>query len=331
MKFIFTFVTTLIQLALSVSAVAEDKWFDVMPATRNVVITGFTYAQAKMPLTSEVDGKVSEIFADIGESISETNKFACLDDAFTQIDIKSAKREMSKHYVDIKYYKKEVARHKKLVKKQTIAISVLDELVRNLSSSRESLSIATIRKDRLEELQKRHCIEAPEGWLVIDRNIEPGQWVRQGEVVAHIGNYSQLKVPVTLSHTELASLKKNKEKIELVFEESKVRIHAVIEHISPAFDEKTRKILVDLLINKGGHELHGGMRVSLSLEGSGSTQKDTFIINKLALEERYEEYWVQRKDGKNIRVKVLGEQANGKVMISSRDIKLDDQLKRIMH
>jgi len=330
MKLVFTFIVTLIQLTTSLPIVAEDKWFDVTPATSKIVITGFTYAQAKMPLTSEVSGKVSEIFADVGESISETKKFACLDDTFTQIDIKSAKREMSKHYVDIKYYKKQVARHEKLVKRQTMAVSTLDELTRNLSSSREALSIATIRKDRLEELQRRHCIEASEGWLVIDRNIELGQWVREGEIVAHIGNYSQLKVPVTLSHAELASLKKNKEKIELVFEESNIRIPAVIEHISPAFDEKTRKILVDLLIDKGHHELHGGMRVSLSLEATApSINNNAFIINKLALEERYEAYWVQRKDGKNIRVKVLSEQADGRVMISSRDIKLGDQFKRV--
>jgi len=330
MKFNLTLISFLILFIITVPAFAEVEWSIVEPAERSVILSGFTYAQAKMPLTAEVEGRVGAIFADIGEPISDANKFACLDDTFAQIDIKSAQREISRNYVDIKFYKKEVARHKKLVDKQTIAVNVLDKLERDLSSARDASSIASIHKQRLEEHRRRHCIEAPEGWLVIDRNIELGQWVRQGEVVANVGNYSQLRVPMMMSQKELVALKKNKEAIELYFTEYNLKVQAKIDHISPAFDEATRKTLVDLLITKSLPELQGGMRVSLTLKIPDSDNK-SYTIDKRALEERYEEYWVQRKDGKSLRVKLLGEQANGKVTISSRDIKLGDQLKIVLH
>ncbi len=314
------------QLIVSFPVLAENEWVSVESPVRKVTIIGFTRAQSKMPLATEVEGKVSQVFANVGEGIPDSSKFACLDDTFAKIDIKLAKNEMSRHYTDINYFKKEVSRHKKLVKKRTSAVSVLDGLVRKLDNARQALSIATIRKQRLKEHQRRHCVEAPKGWLVIDRNIEPGQWVNQGQVVAHIGNYSQLKVPVRLTQVELSALQKDKSQLELLLVDSQLRVPAIIEHVSPAFDEKTRKILVDLLIEKEIHESHGGMRVSLTLNIPDS-KSTSFIISEQALEERFEEYWINRKDGKRIRVKLLKELTNGKVTISSPEITIGDQFK----
>jgi RND family efflux transporter MFP subunit len=330
MKFILALIVISIQLTVSLSVLAEEKWVGVEPAMRKVTITAFTRAQSKMPLATEVEGKVSKIFADIGEPIPATKKFACLDDTFAQIDIKSAQNEMTRHDVDIKYFKKEVSRHKKLVERQTSAVSVLDGLTRDLNNAKQALTVVAIRKQRLEEHKRRHCIEAPEGWLVIDRNIEVGQWVNEGEVVAHVGNYSQLKVPVTLSQQELTALKRDKDNITLLLMDFNLKVPAIIEHISPAFDEKTRKILVDLLIKESLPELRGGMRVGLMLK-IPDPKSTSFTISKQALEERFEEYWLQRKDGKKIRVKLLSDHSNGKVSISSREIKLGDQFKIIQH
>ena len=330
MKFFLAFTVILIQLSLSLSAFAEEKWVFVEPAMRKISITGFTRAKSTMPLATEVEGKVSKIFADIGEPISASKKFACLDDTFVKIDIKTAKNEMSQHSIDIEYFKKEVSRHQQLVKKQSSAVSVLDGLKRDLANAKQALSIATIRKQRLEERRRRHCIKAPKGWLIIDRNIEPGQWVSQGEVVGHAGYYSQLKVPVMLSQQELAALNKNADNIELLLAKHIQKIPAIIEHISPAFDEKTRKIGVDLLIKEHLPKLRAGMRVELTLIMPDS-RSSSFTISKLALEERFEEYWIQRKDGKSIRVEVLAEYDNGKVTISSPEIKLGDQFKIIIH
>jgi len=72
------------------------------------------------------------------------------------------------------------------------------------------------------------------------------------------------------------------------------------------------------------------MRVGLTLN-IADAKSSSFTILKSALEERFEEYWLQRKDGKKVRVKLLSDMANGKVSISSPDIKLGDQFKIIHH
>jgi len=319
-------VVVLIQLIINTVAFADSEWVKLEPALRKVVITGFTRAQSRMPLATEVEGKVSAVYANVGEPIPTSGKFACLDDTFVNLDIQSAQSEVSRHYIDVRYLKKEVARHQQLVRKQTSAVSVLDKLERDLGTARQALAVASVRKKRLEEYKRRHCIKAPVGWQVIDRLIEPGQWVHQGEVLAHIGLYSQLKIPLTLSRYELSALKKNAHHIRLSLTEENIQTIAVIDHISPAFDGKTRKIRVDLLIKKTTPVMQGGMRVELILEVPDS-KAGAFIIAKKALEERFEEYWLHRKDGKSIRVKLLSELEHGRVKIIAPELRLGDQFK----
>jgi RND family efflux transporter MFP subunit len=327
MKLILSFIVIQLTLSFSVYAEAEAEWVSVEPAMRQVTITGFTRASSKMPLAAEEAGKVKQIFADIGEAIPPEGNFACLDDTFIEIDIKSAQNEISQNGIDIHFHKKEQARHQKLTKKQTVALNVLDQITRDLGKSRRAYTAAVIDKQRLEERKLRHCIAAPAGWLVIDKSIEPKQWVNKGDIVAHIGDYSGLKVPITLSALELATLKSGQQKLEVLLTDYNIKVLAEIDHISPAFDEKTRKTQVDLLLKENLPEFHGGMRAEVFLNTPQATT--SFTISKQALEERFEEYWLQRKDGKRLRVKLLSDQADGKVKIKSSEIKLGDQFKII--
>ena len=314
-------------LLFSTVTVAQ-QWVSAEASSRGVKITGFTRAQAKMPLITEVAGKVVAVYADVGEAIPENGLFACLDDTFVNIDIQSAQQAVSRHYGDIKYFKKEVERHQKLVKKQTSAISVLDNLERKLNDARRNAAIERLRKQRLEELKSRHCVKAPAGWLVIARDVEPGQWVNEGQLLGEAGNYRQLSIPLTLSLKELEALKAQSQSLKVYFPDVGLTVPARIDHISPAFDEKTRKIRVDLLLEKVPPKIHGGMRAELTLKVADQ-KSHIFTVPREAIEERFEEYWVQRKDGKRIRVKLLNSLNNEQVQISSPDIQVGDQFKRL--
>ncbi len=323
----FRFPGLMFFLMFSVGLAAQE-FVTVKPATRGIKITGFTRAQAKMPLITEVSRKVVAVYADVGGPIPANGLFACLDDAFVNIDIQSAQNAISRHYGDIRYFKKEVERHQKLVKKQTSAITVLDNLERKLNDARRAAAIERLRKQRLEELKSRHCIKAPPGWLVIERDIEPGQWVKEGQRVGEVGNYQQLSIPLTLTLKELQALKTQSRQLSVYFPDVGLNVPVKIDHISPAFDEKTRKIRVDLLIDKVPDGIQGGMRGELSLHVSDRNNQ-VFSVPREAIEERFEEYWLQRKDGKRIRVKLLSSLKNRQVQIRSADIHVGDQFKRL--
>ncbi len=52
-----------------------------------------------------------------------------------------------------------------------------------------------------------------------------------------------------------------------------------------------------------------------------------FLIPAKALDNRFEEFWLTRKNGKTLRVKVLSSSKNGQVRITSPELKTGDQFK----
>jgi RND family efflux transporter MFP subunit len=317
--------TAAILILLSLSAYAENIWTTVQPSYRQVTLTGFSRARHNMVLSTEVAGKVKRVFADVGDKIPEHGKVTCLDETFVKIDIDSAESEISQYQIDMRYFKKQVERYQELVGKKSAAVSQLDDFERQLGNAQRQAQLKKLQKQSLQEKQKRHCIKSPPGWRVIERYVEPGQWLDVGNEVAKVGYYSKLLVPLALSVNELQALKRKKSKLTVWLSEYAQRVPATIERISPAFDEESRKVRVDLLLERDLPAFRGGLRVEVRLnlpDPSG-----TFLIPEKALDKRFEEVWLKRKDGQSLRVELLGYADNSQVRITSPDIKIGDQFK----
>ncbi len=315
----------IIFLIISVPAHAENTWTTVQPSYRQVVVTGFSRARHSMVLSTEVDGKVERVFADVGDIIPKHGKVTCLDDTFVKIDINLAKSEIAQYQNDIHYFEKQVERYRDLVGKNSAAVSQLDDWQRQLANAQRREQQKKLDKQRQQEKRKRHCIKSPAGWYVINRYVEPGQWLVIGSQVAKVGNYTKLLVPLALSVNELKILENNQHNLIVSLPEYGQQVPATIERISPAFDEKSRKVQVDLLLEKNLPVNRGGLRVEVKLnlpDPSG-----TFSILAGALDKRFEEVWLERKNGEPLRVELLGYADNGQVRIASPEIKIGDQFK----
>lgn len=315
----------LISLTTRPSIANEGQLVTVQPAFQTTTLTGFTRARHSMPLASEISGKISHIYADIGQAIPEDGIFACLDKTFIELDIATTENSIAQHYTDLKYLRKQANRHRKLVKAKSTAVSVLEDLDRQKENASFSRQKEKIHKQRLEEEKDRHCIKAPKNWKITQRNIEVGQWITAGMTIAQADDYNQLLIPLTLTAEELRALEEKKNKFTVYFPEYKQEISASLEHISPAFDEQSHKIRVDLLINDTSNFYRGGIRTELTLEVSDKL--NNFLIPKKALDERFEEVWITRKNGERIRVMLLGYLNNDIAKISSPKVKIGDQFR----
>ena len=321
--------TLLCLLLLSLSSHAENRWTTIQPSYREVSLTGFSRARHEMTLSTEVAGKVEQVFVDVGDVISRDGKVSCLDDTFTKIDIKSTKNDIKQAQIDVLYYQKQVKRYQELVLKKGVSISQLDDMQRQLGTSERMEHSKKLLKQRQQETLKRHCIKSPSGWLVNERYVEAGQWIDIGNPIAKVGNYSKLLVPFALSVNELNALKKEQKSLSVWSPEYNQQIPAAIERISPAFDESSRKIQVDLLLEKNLPVQRGGLRVDLKLKIPDAS--DTFLISSKALDKRFEEIWLENKNGRSLRVELLGSTEDGQMRITSPELKTGDQFKIIHH
>ena len=130
---------------------------------------------------------------------------------------------------------------------------------------------------------------------------------------------------MTLTSEELTALghKEKNSHFTVYLPEYQQDMSASIGRVSPAFDEQSHKIRVDLLIISSPLVNRGGIRSELSLEIPDKL--NTYLIPKQALDNRFEEVWLTRKNGERIQVMLLNYTDNDIAKITSPNISVGDQ------
>jgi len=303
-------------------SVKSTETFVVQSAARRSALTGFTRARNSMTLVSEESGRVHKVVADVGDTLGEHGLFAELDTTFIELDLAGNRADQQRLKSDLNYNKKEMERYEALVKNQNAAQSTLDNNVRAHQAALQQLRGKQIKERVLMERMKRFSLLGPAGWKVVTRYIEPGEWITMGEKVAELGRYDVLLVPFALTSAEYRALKDLGDTVDLKLTDLNKIIKAKVVRVSPGFDPQTRKINVDLEIAEGDFEFRGGIRTELiiGLPDPGGA----VIVPKSALVKAYEEYFLMSKDGKRVRVVLLGSADDGMRRVTSPDVRPGD-------
>ncbi|GEM_PF-257726 len=302
---------------------ASTETFAVREAARTATLTAFTRARSTMTLVSEVSARVERVRADVGDTLGKGGVFAQLDNTFIRLDLEKNRADQKRLKSDVLFYGRERERYGNLVKSRTAAQSTLDSHERDHDMALQQLKGLQIEERRLEEQLSRHTLRGPEGWKVIERSIEPGEWVNTGEKVAELGRYDVLLVPFALSSTEFAALKALGDSVPLNLPDTGGSVQALLERVSPGFDPETRKINVDLQISSGNLPFRGGVRTELVLDlpdPGGSV-----LVPSSALLKAYEEYFLVTPDGNRVRVVMLGSAPGGLMRVTSPDVRPGDR------
>ncbi len=288
-------------------------------ATRLLTFSGYTRARAKLRLVAEVAGRCQKVLYDVGDTIGGKGIFAELDDTFIRLELETNQVDQKRLASRVDYLSKEAARYRNLVKRGSEAPSRLDRQEDDLAQASLQLAALKTQAKILNERLVRHQIKAPRGWRVIERQVEPGQWVPVGGQVGLVGDFRTLLVPLALSPEEYGQLRGLNGDITVSLPHLDLQVPAKLERLSPAFDPATRKIALELELGPGLSEKRGGLRVELALEAPDPS--GGVLLPAGALSERYQEHWVTREGGQQLRVMYLGPGPKGQVRVSSPAIK----------
>ena len=276
-------------------------------AMHRVTLTGYTRARYVMDIVSEEAGRCVKVTADVGDQIGKDGLFAVLDTTFIDLTLKKNQVDQQRLTNMIAFHAKEVGRFEKLVERETAAQSRLDEIQNKLDQTEFQIKTLKVQETELRERRSRHYIRIPQGWSIIRREVEAGEWVSVGKHLGKAGDFRTLLVPFALSPEEYRALKKIKGPIELSLsseDQNTTSLKASVARISPAFDPETRKINVELAVTETLSENRGGLRAELTLEMPDPS--GAVLIPVAAVAERYEEFWLTRANGEKIRVLFLG-------------------------
>ena len=124
-------------------------------------------------------------------------------------------------------------------------------------------------------------------------------------------------IPFALSNAEYRALQQI-ENLRLRLPDLGQDLAARIARVSPAFDEVSRKIRVELEVGEGLGDRRGGLRAQLVLRlplPSGAV-----VLPRAALAQRYEQHWLKREDGSEVKVVYLGRDGSERVRVVSPEV-----------
>jgi len=306
----------------------QDGIFAARPATRQVTLIGYTRARHVMDIVSEESDRCVKVAADVGDTIGEDGIFCMLDTTFMDLSIEKNRVDQERVENRIGYEIKEVRRFEELVGRESAAQSKLDELQNRVDQSGFELETLETEETHLKERRERHVIRVPAGWTITERTVEPGQWIQAGALLGKGGDFRRLLVPFSLSPEEYSAVKRLRGTAKLRFPdegEEGITLEAKVERISPAFDPETRKMSVDLCVSKGLSHMRGGLRAELDLQLSDPSE--AVLVPAGAVLERYEEFWLTRENGEQVRVVLLGNGMEGTARVRSPEVKAGQRFK----
>jgi RND family efflux transporter MFP subunit len=290
---------------LSISVVyATDTVVVAQPDVEQVVLTAFTRPQRILPVTAQVSGVIETVSYDVGDHIASNDVFAVVETVFQQLDLQQNAIEQQRAQANIAFYQREVDRYRKLAKNNNAAAAQYDQTVLTLSDHSHTLQSLVVQAQRLTETIRRAQIKVPHSWLVTARHIEPGQWVREGEQVGEVADFSQLRLPFAVTYAQLQAIFNQQSSLTVNLPELQRSVSAVTDRINPHFDSQTRKIALDLVIAVPSAQSRGGLRGLLTLQIPSTSGAVT--LPAATVQRRQEEYWLQPATGEAFRVLLLG-------------------------
>ncbi|QTA79274.1 Uncharacterized protein dnl_15320 [Desulfonema limicola] len=311
-----------------------EKELIVESARKKITLTGYTRSKASAFVSSEVPGKVIKVNYDVGDIVSE-KPFLEIDPTFINFQIESTRQALEKikaahkkNESRIAYLEKEFKRIDLLHKgdratevKRDAALEEFNQakLERNtLKAEKEILNIAV---KELYERKNRHMVYAPKGWIIISKMVEPGEIISPNTPLAKAGDFQTLVIPLSVSGRELDAIRALSQDFDASLEGRPVK--AGLNWVNPEFDEKTRKLSIELILIDYNDEKRGGLSFSLPLE----IETQGYRVPKSAVINRYENPRVTIKNtGENINIIILGESDEYLIIAENQNLPVGTEL-----
>lgn len=286
----------------------------VKEARKSVALSGYTRSRAVQTLASEVAGKVLKVHYDVGQTVGRP-PFVEIDPTFIDFQVEQVRQTIEKLNVaksrnasQVDFLSKEYERVNALHKDNVAPLAKWEAAAEQLTQARLTqdateveIKALNIQLRELKERRSRHAVTAPAGWVVVQRNVEPGEIIAAGTPLGRVADFTRLVVPMFVSGQELKALREQKT-IAVRVEGRPAK--AAINWVNPEFDERTRKLAIELALVDYKEEARGGLLTELTLEVAA----EGLMVPKAAVTNRYDNPSVLLKaDGRTVPVSILGE------------------------
>lgn len=236
------------------------------PVTQGIVnplqtYVGTLYYDKKSKLASEFEGLVSTLAFREGQHVLKDTVLIELDSQVLQANIAAKRSSLKALEADLARQERDFKRTKALHDRNSVSQSNYDQVFYGMEKLRASTNaVSNELKAMMTQLEKTR-IKAPFDAVIATRNVEVGEWVGKGNVIATLVAIdtieARLNIPARLIDT-LKSYKSFQSYIE------KREIEVTLKSVIPVADTATRTFPVKLNVPKNAGLIEG-MRIDVKV------------------------------------------------------------------
>jgi len=212
---------------------------------QNLLLTGTINANREVTVISETNGRITEVFANIGDNVSVGKALVKVDDEVRRANLSNAEAAFEKA-------KKDMERYEQLNREKSVNDAQLEVTRLTFKSAEAQLIIA---KRQLNDTK----IVSPINGVITSRNVEVGTVVAPGTQVVTVIEISTLKIKVNVPEEDVLKMKVN-EKVEVLSDlYPEVRFYGIIKNINSKADEAHTYPIEIQMSNNPKNPLKAGM------------------------------------------------------------------------
>ncbi len=277
-------------------------------------LIGTFEARKEINLIAEMQGRLSSILVNEGQSISKGQKLATIDDA-------SISSQLATAIANLEKAKKDMERYENLLGVGAISLTQFEEI--SLGLKRQETNVTSIKQQL-----KYSTINSPMSGVVKEVFLEDGSFANLGTAILNVVDINNMKIIVKVDEKDIVKLKVN-QKVNIITEVyPSVKFEGIVNQIGVQADEARKyKISVELP-NSKEYPLKAGMYGVVYIPNTSNSYKEPALtIPRKSLIGSLKQPMVYiAKDGKAKLIKVkVGRSLKDRVVVLD-GLKLEDKV-----
>ncbi len=251
-------------------------------------VPGTVVSRNDAQIAAEVSGRATWV-AEVGDVIEEGEPLAAIDDQALQLQLQNNAAAIKRLEAQLAFEISQVERFERLANTNNTAANQLDQSRSTRDMVEQDLASAKINRSQIQYNLARTQVIAPFGGHVVERLIQPGEYLNPGSPVARLVDttHKEVRAQAPLSSTRFVQAGMLVT-VQDQFSEAKNSVRTVI----PVGDERSRLVEIRIGLEQTDWVIGGPVRVALP----SSDTRSLVAIPRDALVLRGNETFVYRVD-----------------------------------
>lgn len=222
---------------------------------------GTIYFARTAEVAAEVDGIVRQVYSDDGQLVKAGDRLVRLDDDLMATEIAGTRAAYEQSLVELEQAQRDYKRIEALHQQESIATSEFEAYGTKVNRLQKQSMVLNARLDHMLLEQKKKTVRAPFDGMIIERLVEPGEWVKAGGIIATLADNQNLEARVDVPSSVISHLTP-RQKVEITVSEQ--NMSGQFTAIIPRGDIITRTFVAKFKLS-GSPNLIEGMQAKIAL------------------------------------------------------------------